>query len=223
MRNDIKNTKLNYQPQTIKVLNIVASLPYFTINNLKNLAIKEYYLKIILARLEKQGKIIRLKKGLYAARTLVDVMQSKELYSDYLEFLSNIILSPSYLSLEYVLGKHNVLTDSPVNFTNISKSKTAIFNNQFGNFIYHKIKSSLFTGFKIIKNNKLIIYEATKAKAFFDYIYLRKNLIVDNRAIKELRINTDVFDKKDKQELKGYVNLEGSAKIKNIFHKILCI
>jgi len=223
MRNDVKNIELNRKPQTAEVLAVVVDLPYFNIDNLNNLAIKKSYLKIILSRLTKQGKIIRLKKGFYVASALIDELQKKGFFDNYLEFLGSIIYSPSYLSLEYVLAKHNVLTESPVNFTNISRNKTAIFSNQFGNFVYHKIKEDLFIGFEIVKKNNLIIYQATKAKAFFDYIYLRKNLIVDEKSIKELRINLDVFSNKDKQELKKYIKIEGSTKIKDIFNRILCI
>ncbi|MFH1610265.1 MAG: hypothetical protein ABIA91_00030, partial [Patescibacteria group bacterium] len=196
MRNDKNKPRLDNLPKTRKVLGLTKNLPYFNIDDLKGV-FKEYYLKIILSRLEDRGKVIRLKKGFYVSEEYINIIERKNFKDSYLEFITGVIYSPSYLSLEYVLAKYNALTESPVNFTCVSKNKTTRFDNKFGNFIYHNIKPALFIGFNVIKTNNLIIYEATKAKALFDYIYLRKNQIVDKRSIDELRINVDVFNKKD--------------------------
>lgn len=226
MGNTKNNLKSNKLFKTREVLYLVKDLPYFNINDLKGATDKEYYLKIILSRLEKRNKIIRLKKGIYVSAEFIDMAEKKGFKDKYIEFIASAIYSPAYLSLEYVLAKYNALTESPVNFTCVSKNKTAKFSNGFGNFIYHNIKPTLFTGFNLVKKNNLIIYEAAKTKALFDYIYLRKNQIVDKRSIDELRINTEVFNNKDKKELIKYIKLDNSKKIKEIFNYIfpnLCI
>ena len=45
--------------------------------------------------------------------------------SAYLEFLAGALYTPSYLSMEYVLHGHGMLTDMPVAFTAATKKKTA--------------------------------------------------------------------------------------------------
>ena len=60
--------------------------------------------------------------------------------------------------------------------------------------------------------------KATRAKALFDFLYLRKNLLLDEKAVKELRLNLDNINAGDMRELKRYINLEGSGKMKNIFN-----
>ena len=220
MRNVNKKTELDEKSVTSKILGLVVDLPYFEIETLEGFTNKQYYLKIALSRLEKQGKIARLKKGVYVSSNFIDKAQKKGIFDFYLEFLSGIIYHPAYLSLDYVLGKYNGLTEAPVNFTAITKNKTAIFSNQLGNFAYHKVRPELFIGFNLIKTNNLMVYQATKAKALFDYVYLRKNLLINAKSVSELRINVEVFSHKDKAELKKYIKLEKSKKIKDIFELI---
>ncbi|GAH25189.1 unnamed protein product [marine sediment metagenome] len=110
------------------------------------------------------------------------------------------------------------MTEVPVNFTLITANKTAKFTNKVGNFFYHKIKARLFIGFKILEKDGFFTYEATKAKALFDSLYLRKNLLVDKRNVEELRLNVGNLNEKDKEELEKYVELESSKKMKGILN-----
>ena len=212
----VRNTKRN-ELGSKKTISVAEKLPYFTIESLKSMEKDKNYLKIFLSRYSKKGKIIRLKRGLYVSKDFIDEAHTRGIFSSYLEFLANIIYFPSYFSLEYILYKHNILTEVPVNFTLITANKTAKFTNKVGNFFYHKIKARLFTGFKILEKDGFFTYEATKAKALFDSLYLRKNLLVDKRNVEELRLNVENLNKKDKEELEKYVELESSKKMKGIF------
>ncbi len=211
MRNDFR-TKV--------IFSLVKNLPYFKIGDLKGIEKNEDYLKVLLSRYCKKGEIVRLKKGLYTPKDFIDKAEKEGNFSSYLEFLVNTLYFPSYLSLDYILYKHNILTEIPRNFTAITLNKTKKFSNKFGNFIYHKVKEELFLGFKVFKKGDFFIYEATKPKALFDFLYLRKNLLVDRKAVEELRLNIENFTEKDKKELRKYINLEGSKKIKKILSKL---
>lgn len=209
MRND-------FNPKIRKIVELLEKLPYFDFDDLAGIEKNRNYLKILFSRYEKSGKLIRLKKGLYATRKFVDSAEKANILSAYQEFLANTLCSPSYLSLEYVLYGHNVLTEIPRNFTSIAKDKTAGFSNKLGSFFYHKMKNQLFCGFNIIKKNKFTILKATKAKALFDYLYLRKNNLPDERAVEELRLNLGDFKTGDWVEFKKYAAIDGSAKINKI-------
>jgi hypothetical protein len=111
-----------------------------------------------------------------------------------------------------------MLTEIPRNITAMGLRKTAHFSNGLGNFFYHKIKEELFLGFKVFKKGNFSILKATKAKALFDFLYLRKRLLLDKQAVAELRLNLHDFTKTDLRELKGYVELEGSARMKDILN-----
>jgi len=209
MRNeDLESTKG-------KIVSSVRGLPYFMVENLNLYGVDQNYLRVILSRLTRRKEIIRLKKGFYTTKSFVEKIEKENNFSSFLEFLSTKIYFPSYLSLDYVLYENNILTEIPKNFTLITKNKTITFSNDFGVFIYHKIKDELFLGFEIRKIDNFLIYKSSLAKALFDFLYLRKNIILSKQMLMELRLNLDNF--KEKTEFKKYVDMEGSKKMKEIF------
>jgi predicted transcriptional regulator of viral defense system len=200
-----------------KIFALIKKLPYFDFDILTSVEPNKTYLKILLSRHEKKNKVIRLKRGMYVAKDYLDEMEKKNLLSFYSEFLANILYQPSYLSLDYVLYQHNLLTEIPKNFTSVTLNKTGSFSNALGNFFYHKIKNDLFCGFLILKEGDFTIFKATKAKALFDFLYLRKNEIIDKKSIEELRLNFENISKKDFKEFEKYVKMESSKKMKEIY------
>ena len=140
---------------------------------------------------------------------------------NYLEFIACSIYEPAYLSTEYVLGKHGILSESVFGFSLISTNKTYRIVNDFGVFSYHHIKSELFIGYELIKQGEFLIRKASVAKALFDFLYLRKNILINFIAFCELRLNIENFNKKNIKELKKYINLEGLNKMMNIYNWLL--
>jgi len=205
------------EPLSKKIIFLVEGLPYFEVENLKLLEDDQNHLKITLSRLAKSNKIIRLKKGFYTSGNFIERMKEKNILSSFLEFLAARIYFPSYLSLDYVLYENNILTEIPKNFTLVTKNKTTIFSNQLGIFIYHKIKDELFLGFETKKVDDFLVFKATKTKALFDFLYLRKKLILNKKMVEELRLNLINFTSKEKRDLGNYIDLEGSKKMKEIY------
>ncbi|MFA6548158.1 MAG: hypothetical protein WCT11_04470 [Candidatus Magasanikbacteria bacterium] len=199
-------------------MSLVARLPYFTIENLATTGEKAGYLRILLSRYAKSGVLARLKKGIYVKRSFLDDVEKKQNLPAYQEFTANILNTPSYLSLEYVLYNEGILTEMPVNFTSVTLNKTKKFRNEFGNFIYHNIKLELFCGFNRTKINDWEILKATRAKALFDFIYFRKDILPDARAVEELRLNLSGLDAEDKKELKKYCDIARDKKVNKIFN-----
>ena len=207
----------SYEPKIRQIISLAEHLPYFRLDHLAGIENDKNYLKTLFFRYKKAGKLVSLKKGMYVTKEYIDTIQKSGVFPSYIEFISGILYEPSYLSLDYVLYQHNVLTEIPVNFTLISKKKTARFSNRFGIFFYHKMKSNLFCGFEILHKGDFTIYKATKAKALFDFLYLRKNAIFDRSSAKALRLNLEAFDASDKKEFMGYIKIEGSKKMAEIF------
>jgi predicted transcriptional regulator of viral defense system len=210
----MRNNKI---PRIRTILSLAEQLPYFSFDDLATVEGDRTYLKILLSRYYKSGKVLRIKKGLYVAKEYTDKTKMGGQFSAYLEFISNIIYQPSYLSLEYVLYKHNLLTEVPFNYTLVTRNKTAHFSNDFGNFFYHSIKSGLFYGFTPTKIAGFTISQATKAKALFDYLYLRKGHILNKDSFDALRLNLDELTGADKKEMKGYIEKEGSKKMAGVY------
>ncbi|MEK7084401.1 MAG: hypothetical protein AAB932_04155 [Patescibacteria group bacterium] len=206
-----------------KIQNILAkasALPYFTIDDLASIETNRTYLKILLSRHEKSGTVFRLKKGTYVTRAYADAIEKSGRVTTYAEFLAGVLYAPSYLSMEYILYQHGIITESPVHITAVSKKKTAAFATRFGTYQYHSIAPKLFCGFSTKRDGDFFIYRASPAKALFDYLYFRKRHIPDERAIEELRLNLDDVGKAERKEFAEYVALEGSARMKYIAEMI---
>ena len=163
----------------------------------------------------KNGKLIQLKKGLYVTKEYYQTIANNEAYY---EFLANILKKPSYLSMEYVLQKYSMLTESVFAITSVTRKKTRIYQNRIGTFIYSNIKDELFTGFKITNKSGFEIKEASKAKALFDFLYLRLWRVseISREIIESYRFNLSEMQTEEYLEFESYVILSGLRKFKNL-------
>jgi len=207
----------NINTRSGQIYSLINDLPLFTIDDLKSEEKNGNYLKVLLSRWHKKGKIVRLKKGIYVCQSYLNKAQIKNIYPSYLEFLANSLYSPSYLSLEYVLAKNNILSEAPYAFTSISTKKTNMFNNKLGSYQYQKTTKQYYTGFRTSLINGFYISIATRAKALFDFIYLRHTQLTEKKQVDELRLNISDISKNDIKQINKYINISESSKIKHIF------
>lgn len=80
-----------------QVLKLVETLSVFGTADLALLGEKTSHLSIILSRYTKQGKLLHLRKNLYAARSCLDSAERTGIVSAYIESAANRLYSPSYL------------------------------------------------------------------------------------------------------------------------------
>ncbi len=168
----------------------------------------------------KRGIIKKLKNGLYVTEKYLLKEKESDLYQ---EFIANKFVYPSYLSGEYVLQKYNILTEAIYGITSVTAKSTRNYENFLAVFRYYNIKKELFLGWQEIdfRKNKILI--ATKAKALFDFIYLKKDAFqgFSQKEIEELRLNLDEMKTGDLKELKKYIDLSKNKKMFN-FYKNIC-
>src|SRR3989338_6040481 len=120
-----------------------------------------------LSRWAKQGKVIRLKRGLY---TLPEEYRKTPLS---LRWLANTLYSPSYLSLEYMLSWYDMIPERVADMTSFTILKTASFTNALGYFSYRSLKKRHFFGFEETTDESgRPVLLAVAEKALLDYIYL---------------------------------------------------
>ena len=211
----------NNKNRSKTIIELAEKLPVFTFHDFLGAEESASYLRMVLHRYEKSGKLLRVKKGIYTTTAYVEKMRNRGEIEIFTDFLANFLYLPSYLSLDTILYRNNILTEIPVNLTSVSQNKTAMFINKLGNFIYHTIRPSLFFGFELSKESGFSIMRATKAKALFDFLYLRKNVLPNKEAVSELRLNVENLSRADIKDLKKYVALEDSKKLKTILNYLL--
>ena len=165
------------------------------------------------------GELIALKKGLYIWRDKYQQMPQDQL----LEYLATQLVTPSYLSLEYVMAKYQLLSE-PVSVLTLATPKiTREITNTLGVFRYYSLAPKLFTGYQVhYFNGAVPVWEAKKNKAVFDYLYLRflRSTAVSEMAIKELRINWENLTKREFAEMSAYATLSNRRQIKKVLAMI---
>jgi len=200
----------------IKYQEEMEKLPYFSKQAAGMMFSKEgKNLDFKVSLLLKKGYLVSLKKGLFTTDPFIRFNADKEGYGEY---LANILRAPSYLSLEYVLAKYGLIPEGVYLFTSITIKSPRNYTNKIGSYVYRNIKEELFSGYENQKRGIFNIKIATKAKALFDYLYLKRNLNYKNKEeIKNgLRINWERFLPVDRQEFNDYVIISGSKKMKII-------
>lgn len=152
------------------------NMPLLTKQNLSLiLNKKEASLNYWTKKLVDSGVLIRLKNGLYASSYYIDMIsQNPSDKMRYLEYVANQLCFPSYLSLEYVLSKNNVLAETVFKVTSVTLKSTRTYKTPIGTFVYRNIKESLFNGYEIISWRDKQIKEATTKKALADWRYFNK-------------------------------------------------
>lgn len=163
----------------------------------------------------KKGILLQLKKGLYVTREYYLLLENKEAY---LEFLANKLREPSYLSLEYVLQKYNILSESVYAFTSVTLKSRRSYSNTFGTYLYRNIREGLFQGFTIKTYGNFEIKEASKAKALFDYLYFKtyKSTSISVKLIQSYRLNLEEFTPDDLKEFSWYCKATGVRKFRDL-------
>ncbi|MFH1896084.1 MAG: hypothetical protein ABH814_01225 [bacterium] len=209
---------------TIKDLNKIKNLIFFTRGQLETLFPKDSgnNIAVNVYRWAKRGEIFSLKNGFY-----ITCEKYKRYGNDpaFLEFVSSALMRPSYLSLDYVLRKYDILAEATYGITAVTLKTGKTYSNKLGTFEYRKIKKSLFTGYQPAYFESNEYYIASKAKALFDWFYYRAPAMapgLENRdLVEDLRLNLEGFNSRDWKEFKGYCNLAGDRKLSQIAENII--
>jgi hypothetical protein len=205
------------------ILSAFEQLPYFTMEGFRQLAGEaitgDQAARMALYRWAKAGYIIPLKRGLYMHRGFFEQHRRETEFSP---LVSAILLPQSYLSLEYVLQEHGVLTEVTYPVTAVTLKNTRTILSPLGTFVYRHIRPSLYLGFQISEAFGVPVSQASPAKALFDYLYLRPLASTARRydLAEELRLNLDDFSQAERDEFAGYVAASELPKMATILHNL---
>ncbi|MBR4214074.1 MAG: hypothetical protein IKR94_02005 [Bacteroidales bacterium] len=155
------------------------------------------------AELENQGRIYRLKKGLY----VVNPKENGILLST--ELIGNRIYGPSYVSSLTALRYYGLIPEYVHTVQSMTTHLSKVFNNQVGRFeYYHCTKEYYHIGIEYVTENNISFMIASPEKALCDYIVTTPHLQL--RYLKEtanfleydLRFDTDRYRDMDTSILK---------------------
>lgn len=195
--------------------------PYFTLEGFKQATGMEapHQVRTLLHRWAQGSHILQLKKGVYMTRTFYEQHRADYPFS---AAVSAILMPQSYLSLEFILQQHNLLTEVTYPITCITTKNTRRIVNPIGTFWYRNIRDNLYRDFAITEYFGIRIAQASIAKALFDYLYLRP-LPASYRNPKinlagELRLNLDELPGIERDEFARIVEESTSRKMTDILN-----
>lgn len=148
--------------------------------------------------LEKQGAIIRLKRGLY----IVSPEISKKEIS--IELIANHLYGPSYVSKESALGFYGLIPERVFNSVSMTLKRRKRFRNQFGQFDYISCPANYYSiGVRQVVRDDYAFQIASPEKALCDQIvYTPKLQLYSIKALRayleeDIRFDMDQFYKMD--------------------------
>lgn len=191
------------------------SMPYFTLSQLALVYKDRKSAAVVVSNKLRQKKIFNIREWIYISDKKYNELVISDRISSFSEFCAtNLIYTPSYISTEYILFLNNIITENVYTTTLVTTKKTVIFKNIFGKFVYQSIKKDFFGDYEIVKKNGLLIYQALPEKALFDYLYLKKWIVLSESYIRSLRLNLENVNFK---VLKHIVKKYASKKVEKIF------
>lgn len=174
-----------------------------------------------IAHLIKNKVLEQVKKGLYVYVPL----RSEVLLST--ELIANILISPSYISLDYALSHYNIIPERVDEITSITTKRSKDFKTSYGVFSFKQIKRELFNlGLHIEQLQNATYIIATKEKALCDKLFFTKNIKLRNKNAMleflqdDLRVDLDEFRYADLEIFNNYFSISKSHKI-GILTKII--
>ena len=110
---------------------------------------------------------------------------------DFIYYFANQMYKPSYISLHTALSFYGVIPEMVVQFTSITSLKTAMFKNDFGEYVYKTVKNGLMFGYSLkpIADGREIKF-ASAEKALLDLFYLYPFYTTEEEILK-LRLDED--------------------------------
>lgn len=169
-----------------------------------------------LCLLEREGELIRLKRGLYVCpETVTGKVLSPEL-------IANRLLTPSYVSMNSALRYYGLIPEAVYVVQSMTTRESRVYDTPVGNFIFTHVKKDAFNiGIRIVEENGYSFLVASPEKALCDLIANapKINLRYRKEALtfleEDIRFDMDAFYQFNMNILEQYV-ASGGKKSRSI-------
>lgn len=183
--------------------NRIRNFPIFSSSQISSLTSNAQVLKNQLTLWQKQGLVLRLKRGLYILN------EEDRKINPSRPFIANQLISPSYISTEYALFFYGLIPEKVEDITSVTTKKTTVIKNNLGVFRYQHIDTRCFLGFEQIEEKgELSFFIATPEKAMVDFLYLNlSNFRVEDKDIFKLSYRIQNTSELSEKKLKDFAKI----------------
>lgn len=176
-------------------------LKIFSLNDIY--LVDESFRQNTLYEWEAEGRVVKVRRGWYTFPEFTP--KDSEFY-----YISNKIYFPSYISLELGLNHYSIIPEAVQQITAVTTRKTQSFSTPIGDFSYRSIKTPLYFGYRILKDNYKV---ADLEKCILDYIYFNPQL-KSEEDLEGMRFSKEILrDKLNIPKLFDYLSVYNSKRM----------
>src|SRR3989338_10366267 len=118
----------------------ISAFPIFSASQISSLTSNVQVLRNQLTFWQKQGLVLKLKKGFYILN------EDDRKINPSRAFIANQLVSPSYVSTEYALSFYGLIPEKTEDVTSVTTKKTVVIKNSLGVFRYQHLQPPCFIG-----------------------------------------------------------------------------
>ena len=187
------------------LLEIVGAAPVFDSSLLRAGDVDSAGVASQLSRWVASGKLLQLRRRVYA------LPAARRRRSPHAFETANLLVRPSYVSLEAALSFHGMIPEAVYTTTSITSARPALQRTPLGDFDYRHVSTGLFWGYRSLEVAPGVsALVARPAKALLDLVYLRPR--GDDAAfLRELRLER--LERLDGAELAAMARRTGKPKL----------
>ena len=188
-----------------KLLEIVGAAPLFDSSLLRAGDVDPADVASQLSRWVATGKLLHLRRRIYA------LPAARRRRAAYAFETANLLVRPSYVSLEAALSYHGMIPEAVFTTTSITSARPVLHRTPLGDFDYRHVLAGLFWGYRsaeVAPGVSALV--ARPEKALLDLVYLRPRGD-DPAFLHELRLER--LERLDATELEAMARRTGKPKL----------
>ncbi|HCS49923.1 MAG TPA: hypothetical protein DIW61_17420 [Candidatus Aminicenantes bacterium] len=124
------------------------------------------HIEVQLSRWSRAGKLCRIRRGWYLIEEPYRARDVSE------AVIANMVVQPSYLSLEWALGFYGLIPEAVFNPTSITTARGIEFTAKGRRYFYHHVQPTFFAGYEKIERGSDVFIIAGPEKALLDKMYI---------------------------------------------------
>ncbi|MBW6469220.1 MAG: hypothetical protein K0B85_08705 [Coriobacteriia bacterium] len=197
-----------------ELLGIVGELPVFTSSLLRVGDVDPVGIASQLSRWVASGKLVSLRRGVYA------VARPYRRREPHAFEVANVLVRPSYVSLESALAHYGLIPDAVYMTTSVTTARTSRHQTPLGDFDYRHVSPAFMWGYTAVRltsDGTPSALVARPEKALLDLVYLRRG--GDSEVfLRQLRIER--LESLDAAVLIRYAERSGKPKLIRAAHRV---
>jgi predicted transcriptional regulator of viral defense system len=193
------------------LLRLAADAPLIDTETLRALGAEPRSLGVQLSRWVRAGRLLQLRRGAYL---LPEHLRRR---TPPVEQLANLLVRPSYVSLERALSIHGLIPEGVPLVQSVTAGRPVQFVTPVGEFSYRHVKQAWFFGYRELSVGAGRALVATPEKALLDLVHLSRGEFTRER-IAALRLQD--LDRLDLNELHALAQRSGGPRLRRAAERL---